>query len=658
MRSPLCVFWGSFSNFVEIKPLHLSILAVSSPAVLARAEDSEDSPTSIVRKILNYFPGAIAVPDNDGNLPIHTAVSSLNGVVGIQVVTLLLNEADKQLRDPMGVRFRHNSKPKDVDELAAGEENLDTVGDEEEDIFCNLVRNDLGETPLMMAIRYRVCWQIVEALVEGDGGADAVFCQDSAQNNALHLLVDDLHNEPASVMSVLKVAPSAARVRNESGMLPIEIACRQNALREVVMALVLVDLPFDVDDSSCSTLNVGHGQSWFFLTCECDDYYVDVVQQVVSLCSYQQVRELCFLENRFGETLLARASPKCRTILQKSLRFVGRFEFVETDSSDAGDPSSDGYRMFNAIDYAEPFPEGRRVVLKCFVEKTQFEEEVSVNSALNGFLLYWSKRLTTSALFPQTHLLRELDPTVSFLAEANIFAVGEDGSVSSKGAQQYCVSIEQPNLTLAGVVTGMLSNEECQTNQEIRERYTLKVFAVLRVVAKAIRYLHSIGLVHGQVSLDTCGKYRNKWKIGDLMGIQRLGERFASSRFSRVIAPESLSTSTSDRLPLVSDLTADPAIDVWAFGQLAFEVLTGEPLVKVEAEHGGEWPDHELLSGLLHWGEEDLHRVCRRLSDAFVSETGASLIASCLSPHPNSRPTIEEVLKHHIWSEVRRQPAN
>jgi hypothetical protein len=330
--------------------------------------------SDIVKQVLELFPGAVTVADNDGNLPIHIATNVLKDSVAVDAVYTLLDEADRQVK--FGARFRSKVRMNNTDSASLGTETADSMADFDEERCSMLVRNEAGETPLMVAIRSRAGWKVIEALVNGTGGAEAVMCEDFDLNNALHLLVDDRWKDPKAVMSILRVAPAATRMKNASDMIPFEIACMQGAPREVLLAMVLVDLPFDLDDIEFHGrgLRDGFGASWVFLTCECDDAYVDVVDEVLSLCSYPQSRELCFCDVGSGETLLARATPKCRMVLQRSLRFLGRFEFVSAQAVETKD-----FRVFDAIDFgpkAMPLPEGKRVSLKCYMEQELFELEV------------------------------------------------------------------------------------------------------------------------------------------------------------------------------------------------------------------------------------------------------------------------------------------
>lgn len=332
-------------------------------------------------RVLAYFPGAVTVADNDGNLPIHVATSVLKDGVAVDVVYLLLDEAERQVQ--AGAMFQSKVRMKNTDNASIGTETADSMADVDEERCCNLVRNEAGETPLMVAVLSRAGWKAIEALVSGSGGAEACCAVDSDLNNVLHFLVTDQWKDPKAVMSVLRVAPNATRMKNSRGMIPFEIACMHGAPKEVLLAMVLVDLPFDLDDIDFNGRGSrdGSGASWVFLTCECDDAYLDVVEEVLFLCSYAQSRELCFFDMGSGDTLLARATPKCRTVLQRSLRFLGRFEFVSAKSVDAP-----AFRLFDAIDFGTrdfPIPDGKRVVLKCYIDRDLFELEVS-----NMFGLY------------------------------------------------------------------------------------------------------------------------------------------------------------------------------------------------------------------------------------------------------------------------------
>lgn len=147
---------------------------------------------------------------------------------------------------------------------------------------------------------------------------------------------------------------------------------------EVILALVLVDLPISLDTTDVQVPKDGLGASWWYLVCECDDFYVNIVKEVASLCTFPQIRSLCLLENGSGDILLTRATPKCRSVLDSVLRIVGRFEFVE--SSPIFIDSLLGIAAYNALDFGshlDPIPGGKSVILKCYTSEQSFLNDVS-----------------------------------------------------------------------------------------------------------------------------------------------------------------------------------------------------------------------------------------------------------------------------------------
>lgn len=150
--------------------------------------------------------------------------------------------------------------------------------------------------------------------------------------------------------------------------------------REVILAIVLVDLPIDLDQKGRSSYNDGCGASWAYLSCECDDFYSDIVNEVISLCSFAQIRSLCLFCEGKKEMVLARSTPKCKNALLRALRVIGRYEFVE--SAPVYSDAKIGVTAFNALDFGNPnnpLPEGRRVLMKCFTNEEHYRRNVSLS---------------------------------------------------------------------------------------------------------------------------------------------------------------------------------------------------------------------------------------------------------------------------------------
>jgi hypothetical protein len=319
---------ASVRNNDGMLPLHLAVQACSTP--LANASGEMVYGADFVALILQLFPGAVAVADGEGDLPLHIASTALEGEVGVDVIYLLLDEADRQAQSEGGLRFiekvRSKTDDDSLDATTVATENPTDVLDDE-DIHCTMVRNEMGRNALTKAIEAGSGWQVIEALARGPGGVRAALMQDAHKCNALHLLLSEEFGDPQAALSILKIAPATATARNADRMLPVEIACRNEMPDEVILAMVLVDSPVDLSRKETTTLKKGFGGSWWFLACESDDQYVELVEEVVSICNYEHLRELCQMRNSSqggnGAQLLSRATPMCRQVLEEALTIGG-----------------------------------------------------------------------------------------------------------------------------------------------------------------------------------------------------------------------------------------------------------------------------------------------------------------------------------------------
>jgi len=256
----------------------------------------------------------------------------------------------------------------------------------------------------------------------------------------------------------------------------------------------------------------------------------------------------------------------------------------------------------------------------------------------------------------KTSILRDLSIDPSCFEEIETFTVsGDDPSspLPQDGQQRFFVAIERPDLTLSGVVRGMLGSTDCQNDMNVRQRYTIKVFSVLRLVAKRLRLLHSQGFVHGDLCLENCGKFDDEWKLSDLLGSQRIGRALDANRLSSSAPPESVKLQ-GKVAAFRSDLIAHPSLDSWAFGKVAFEVLVGDTLIEFDVSRSIE-TDHESLAQLLNWEDVNIAGVRQELQRVGVTEAGVSLVVDCLSPIAEGRPTMDEILAHPVWNALRHQ---
>jgi ankyrin repeat protein len=142
----------------------------------------------------------------------------------VDVITFLLDVADQLVSAPSRLRFRKDASMRQIDqetlETSTAVSQSDSSIQCDESTNCLLVRNDLGHTPLLLAIYSRSGWEVIESLVCQDGES---YGLDSENNSALHLLVSEHYKDPSAALAVLRAIPEAASIRNDMGMLPIEV---------------------------------------------------------------------------------------------------------------------------------------------------------------------------------------------------------------------------------------------------------------------------------------------------------------------------------------------------------------------------------------------------------------------------------------------------
>jgi len=642
---------ASIRNEDGMLPLHFTIASFADFIDENDGEDKDDNtdsqPLGVIKTVLKLFPKAVAIADNDGNLPLHVAAECLYGETGVDVVYLLMDEANRQLHDPSGVRFRNKIKLEEVVEENMSNVTMSTERDTDSSVLdtemhCSMVLNDYNETPLLAATRSRKGWQMIEAILTGPGGRNAALNQDSDKNNALHLLVGEFQDATAA-MSVLKIAPESAVYRNSQGILPIEMACIQLMPEEVILAIALVDLPIDIDDKDGIKVHEGHGESWSFLCVDNEDHMVNIVEEIVSICSFQQLQEMCFMKyHDSGSTIVDNATPKCREVLNRALRFLGRFEFVGN-----GPLFSDihtGFKAFDALDFGiDDDDEGKRVLLECYTNEFDFENRV----------------YTMFDVELDSHFVEEVNVYVQHMEETA-------NNSNEEAPRQSCVAIERPQLTLDKVVDGMSKNGGYD-NRDLRLKFSSKICSVLRLIGKALRHLHLSGVVHGNVCMETCGKFEDSWKILERLEVQAIGKPFDPTRFRHAFPPESLELSLehedmiydsdSGAITFKKDMTSEISIDIWMFGAICYESLVGRPLIEFDTNNESSSDDVVALLQTMEWDESNMEDVFADLLDAGINEGGADMITSCLFPRPEQRSSsMDEILENPFWKDIQRQP--
>jgi serine/threonine protein kinase len=258
-------------------------------------------------------------------------------------------------------------------------------------------------------------------------------------------------------------------------------------------------------------------------------------------------------------------------------------------------------------------------------------------------------------LLIKTSMLHSLLPDFTLFQEILTFSVGDidrnRGPLPDDGLQRYFISLESPRLSLATVVRGMLNNVGCRNDKMVRTRYSGKVFSVLRLIAMALQRLHNQGVVHGHLSLESCAKFDDKWKLANFLGAYCVGEVIHYNEETLAVPPEALqlcrTQGSATHATFRNDFVAQASVDIWAFGKVAYEALVGQPLIPTDQD---EKFDSESLTLLLEWNDANLFDVRLELERVGVTKAGIDLIAQCLSHDEDSRLTVDELLQHSFWA--------
>jgi hypothetical protein len=194
-----------------------------------------------------------------------------------------------------------------------------------------------------------------------------------------------------------------------------------------------------------------------------------------------------------------------------------------------------------------------------------------------------------------------------------------------------------------------------------------KVGGVLRKVAKALHHLHSQDVVHGCVSLDTVGKFDDVWKLMSVSQLRQKGSLLPRAFLNRHPPPEAVRLRQDDddqfnalrktKTVLHNSVIAQPSLDVWSFGKLCYEALSGDPLFPpYHLKDLNE--DYQTLELLCGWKEENLKQVADNLLGIGVTTLGVDLIIKCLQPKRADRPqSMDQILRHDFWKELKTTSA-
>jgi serine/threonine protein kinase len=156
-------------------------------------------------------------------------------------------------------------------------------------------------------------------------------------------------------------------------------------------------------------------------------------------------------------------------------------------------------------------------------------------------------------------------------------------------------------------------------------------------LASAVRYLHAHGWLHLDLKPSNVIAECGRAKLIDLSVARRPGPAHAGIGTLYYMAPEQARGGE-----------LGPAADVWGIGAVLFEAATGEPAFDDPDADSDEPYESDELPTRDRFDESDypqLATTARRADELRPAPRELTdLIAACLEPEPERRPTVAELL--------------
>jgi serine/threonine protein kinase len=201
-------------------------------------------------------------------------------------------------------------------------------------------------------------------------------------------------------------------------------------------------------------------------------------------------------------------------------------------------------------------------------------------------------------------------------------------------------------------IASSMTKQNYRNDPNRLDAYLGKIQKIFKTIGSSIHYLHRQNVVHGNLNLESCGKFEDGWKLTGLIGAQSIGNPMTTLHMDTAAPPEAITFigKQQQNAQLFETYPVSPGIDIWAFGKLMFEVLVGKPLIPRDTEKHIR-NDHRYLTILGCWNEDDLVQAVSMMEDTGNGTLAADLISHCLCKRPEQRPqSMEEVLSHPFWA--------
>ena len=530
-----------------------------------------------------------------------------------------------------------------------------------------------GILPLGLAlVNQDACTDTVLAILDAyPDAASEPFTHNEIKMLPLHFAAKFGSSEEI-VLAILNAFPEAAKKRFDDGRLSIEACAENKASDDLMLALLQADMPLQSDGTP-----IEHSGSWQACIAVDSDGAAVAVRRFLSKTEGGYGKHIHALTEKCDLSL---ASTKIRDLIHEHLLFCGRYK-LKINTTELCSATCIAIRAQDVSEQADC-----EVVIKLMQNKNEWERELRAREELD-----LDRKYVVSAL-PNV-------PSETDFAEAVQERKGGLEVISEK--------------FLAGIVPGkhaIVMDAADRNLLQIFYQEQPKIDAVrdiLRQVFEAVNHLHGKNLMHGDISMLNIMRLPidKRLRLADLSSSAKIDEgedSFAGFKCSSAILPPEMieriesddqlaefnqywdgesdkclvarmlpklykkqgvaigryavkSFRTQEGKPLYEGLPyqlvdASEKIDAWSLGVLAFEMLTGEPLIPSTR-------DNDCVSGAamhdLHaWGTQP-----EVLSDRFnkiQDDASRDLVMQLLNREPEERPSVASLLREHPFFHPKR----
>ncbi|KAK8109715.1 STE/STE20/YSK protein kinase [Apiospora kogelbergensis] len=158
------------------------------------------------------------------------------------------------------------------------------------------------------------------------------------------------------------------------------------------------------------------------------------------------------------------------------------------------------------------------------------------------------------------------------------------------------------------------------------------IIPILREVAEAVRWIHAHGVIHRDIKCANIFVTQDGGvQLGDF-GVAAMVQTKFDKRRTVIGTLHWMAPELFDNV-----VSYGPAVDIWAFGAVAYEMASGLPPNAVESHQARVDPSQfgQFLNGHIP-----------RLEGSQYSDELKDLVAFCLEKSPDKRPSIDRVVEH------------